>query len=114
MLGEIFNTQIVVLTSNLGHLNKLVVCGFKALYIVSRGGVAGPAGPALAGPLFSGSLVLFPDCIGTHVLRIRRAAASDMAHSTACSSSAFQSSPTRRPIAETPHQPSHAHARVIF
>ena len=25
-----------------------------------RGGVAGPAGPALAGPLFSGSLVSFP------------------------------------------------------
>ena len=27
-----------------------------------RGGVAGPAGPALAGPLFSGSLVSCPDC----------------------------------------------------
>ena len=26
-----------------------------------RGGVAGPAGPALAGPLFSGSLVSCPD-----------------------------------------------------
>ena len=36
-------------------------------------------------------------------MRIRRAAASDMAHSAACSTS--QSSPTRRPIAETPHQP---------
>ena len=51
-----------------------------------------------------------PDCIGTHVLlntqvmSIRRAAASDMAHSAACSSSASQSSPTRRPNAETPHQ----------
>ena len=49
-----------------------------------------------------------PDC--THVLlntghmRIRRAAASDMAHSAACSSSDSQSSPTRRPNAETPHQ----------
>ena len=27
-----------------------------------RGGVAGPAGPAKAGPLFSRSLVSFPDC----------------------------------------------------
>ena len=36
---------------------------------------------------------------------IRRAAASDMAHSAACNSSASQSSPMRRPIAETPHQP---------
>ena len=27
-----------------------------------RGGVAGPAGPALAGPLFCGSLVSFLDC----------------------------------------------------
>ena len=33
------------------------------------------------------------------------AAASDTTHSAACSSSASQSSPTRRPIAETPHQP---------
>ena len=64
------------------------------------------AGPALAGPLFSGLLVSFPDCIGTHVLlSIRCAAASDMAHSAPCSSSASQSSPMRRPIAETPHQP---------
>ena len=38
-------------------------------------------------------------------MHIRRAAASDMAHSGACSSSASQPSPTRRPIAETPHQP---------
>ena len=46
-----------------------------------------------------------PDCVGTHVLlNIRREAASDMAHSAACSSSASQSSPTRRPNAETPHQ----------
>ena len=28
----------------------------------TRGGVAGPAGPALTGPLFSGSLVSFSDC----------------------------------------------------
>ena len=28
----------------------------------NRGGVAGPAGPALAGPLFSGALVSFSDC----------------------------------------------------
>ena len=35
-----------------------------------RGGVAGPAGPALAGPLFSGSLVSFPDCRDS--LRTRR------------------------------------------
>ena len=124
-----------------------------------RGGAAGPAGQAKAGPLFSRSFrphfqtpetvcqrdgwarcltqvrlcpacrrfsyksfPLFcqqimqapgatrPDCIGTHVLlntlrmRIRRAAASDMAHSAACSSSASQSSPTRRPNAQTPHQ----------
>ena len=40
--------------------------------------------------------------LNTHV---RRAAASDMAHSAACSSSASQSSPTRRSFAETPHQP---------
>ena len=33
-----------------------------------RGGVGGPAGPALAGPLFSESFVSFPDYIGTHVL----------------------------------------------
>ena len=39
------------------------------------------------------------------IMRIRRAAASDMAHSAACSSSASQPSPTRRPITETPHQP---------
>ena len=37
-------------------------------------------------------------------MRIRRAAASDMAHSAACNT-ASQSSPTRRPFAETPHQP---------
>ena len=37
-------------------------------------------------------------------MRIRRAAASDVAHSAACSSSASQSSPTHRPNAETPHQ----------
>ena len=36
---------------------------------------------------------------------IRRAAAGDMTHSAACSSSASQSSPTRRPFTETPHQP---------
>ena len=34
----------------------------------TSGGVGGPAGPALAGPLFSGLLVSFPDCISTHVL----------------------------------------------
>ena len=39
------------------------------------------------------------------IMRIRRTAASDMAHSAACSSSASQPSPTRRPITETPHQP---------
>ena len=50
-----------------------------------------------AGPLFSRSLVSFPDCT--------KCVASDMVHSTACSSSASQSSPTRRPIADTPHQP---------
>ena len=87
---------------------------------VYRGSVATLAGPALAGPLFRESLVSFPDCIGTHVLlkqlNTRRAAASDMAHSAACSSSAFKSSPTRRPIMETPHHaaPPRAHARVIF
>ena len=43
-------------------------------------------------------------CYRYTVMRIRRAAASDMAHSAACSSSASQSSPTRRPNAETPHQ----------
>ena len=31
-------------------------------YTSIRGGVAGPAGPAKAGPLFSRSLVSFPDC----------------------------------------------------
>ena len=35
-----------------------------------RGGVAGPAGPAKAGPLFSGSLVSFSDCRDS--LRTRR------------------------------------------
>ena len=35
-----------------------------------RGGVAGPAGPAKAGPLFSGLLVSFPDCRDS--LRTRR------------------------------------------
>ena len=35
-------------------------------------------------------------------------------HSAACSSSDFQSSPTHRPIAEIPHQPPRAYARVIF
>ena len=34
----------------------------------TSGSVGSPAGPALAGPLFSGLLVSFPDCIGTHVL----------------------------------------------
>ena len=34
----------------------------------SRGGVGGPAGPTLAGPLFSRSLVSFPDYIGIHML----------------------------------------------
>ena len=40
------------------------VCGIPSLLLVhlGRGGVAGPAGPALAGPLFSGSLVPCPDC----------------------------------------------------
>ena len=38
-------------------------------------------------------------------MRMWRAAASDMVHSAPCSSSASQSSPTHRPIAETPHQP---------
>ena len=95
--------------------------GYKAnMLIQARGGVAAPAGPALAGPLFSGSLVSFPDCIGTHMLLyIQHAAASDMAHSATCSSSASQSSPTRRSIAETPHSPpppppQHAQAQVIF
>jgi len=74
---------------------------------------------------FSRSLDLSPDCIGTHVLLSTHAyttciwAASDMVHSTACSasSSASQSSPTHKPIAETPHQPllhRHVHAWVIF
>ena len=40
-----------------------------------------------------------------HEMHIQHAAASDMVHSATCSSSASQSSPTRRPIAETPHQP---------
>ena len=34
----------------------------------TSGGVGGPAGPALAGPLFRELLVSFPDCIGTHML----------------------------------------------
>ena len=38
-------------------------------------------------------------------MRIRRAAARDMAHSAASSSFASQSSPTRRPVAENPNQP---------
>ena len=37
-------------------------------------------------------------------MRIRHAAASDMAHSAACSTSASQSSPTCRSNAQTPHQ----------
>ena len=35
---------------------------FTGIYSLNRGGVAGPAGPAKAGPLFSGSLVPFSDC----------------------------------------------------
>ena len=35
---------------------------FNLICNLCRGGIAGPAGPALAGPLFSGSLVSFPDC----------------------------------------------------
>ena len=40
--------------------------------ILHRGGVAGPAGPAKAGTLFSGSLVSFPACRDTCSLRTRR------------------------------------------
>ena len=36
--------------------------GQTLICLTFRGGVAGPAGPALAGPLFSGSLVSCPDC----------------------------------------------------
>ena len=39
-------------------------------FILSRSGVASPAGPTLAGPLFSGTLVSFPDCRDS--LRTRR------------------------------------------
>ena len=62
---------------------------------------------SMAGPGRSPSLVSFPDSIGTHVLLCVydvHGAASDMAHSAACSSCESQCSPTRRPIAETPHQ----------
>ena len=41
------------------HVNVHKTCFTGCL---SRGGVAGPAGPAKAGPLFSRSLVSFPDC----------------------------------------------------
>ena len=69
--------------------------------------VPGEPGNEATGPGRSPSLVSFPDSIGTHVLLCVydvHGAASDMAHSAACSSCASQSSPTRRPIAETPHQ----------
>ena len=51
---------------NLWH--NLLNTVFERTVATFRGGVGGPAGPALAGPLFSGLLVSFPDCIGTHML----------------------------------------------
>ena len=91
------------------------IVGWKCL---SRGGVPGPAGPAKAGPLFSGLLVSFPDLappnrtswICTHVLLNTRAYTTcnwyNTVHSAACSSCASQSSPTRRPVVDpTPPLP---------
>ena len=105
------------------------MCCYLCIDLV-RGGVPGPAGLALARPLFSGSLVSFPDCrdslrtrptsgSGTRhgptrlhrhprvakytIMRIRRAAACMLAiwpHSAACSRAASQCNRNCRPIAE--------------
>ena len=46
----------VLLRSGSGYLR------YSSVLALHSGGVAGPAGQALAGPLFSGSLVPFSDC----------------------------------------------------
>ena len=80
---SIFMRIVVLTTRSRSPPQSTIVTAFA---VAASGG---PAGPALAEPLFSGSLVSFPDCMYRHprvakhtiVMRIRRAAASDMAHS---------------------------------